>query len=229
MKNILLSVIVLSILTVLSFIMSPVTRPYSTKSENNALVQSDIPTNTPTPIPTEIDNHDIVVKTIRMACEIETQAAATFDMTDFPKVFVNDPRFPVGPQILEYLRDVTDNPSLEQAGYLDHMLTYFGRWRDGALHLEAIWEKMEAEGRDEMTAEEMASLVDEKGRIVAPRARLEDWGEIDCTPNILSMEISKDIATIVINDGPTTSEMYLVKSDDGQWYIAGRKVLRIHP
>jgi len=192
----------------------------------------DVPAITLSPIPVETEttsDAELITQTLVKACEVRTNAAATFDVSEFPKVFVNDPRFPVSPKILQFIRDVTDNPSLEEAGYLDHMLTYYTWWRDGALRLEAIWDKMKAEGRDEMTAEERASLTDSSGRMAGPRAHLEDWANIDCTPGILSMDIDGDVATVIVDDASTTSEMHLVKSQDGQWYIAGRTVLRIHP
>ncbi len=234
MKNYTFSILIL-LLTALGSVayLATTQSSISVESTNNVQGQTDVPTTTQSPLYDEtptVSESDLVVQALKKACEIETHAAATFDMTGFPKVFVNDSRFPVSPKTLDFVRDVTNNPALEQAGYLDHMLAYFGWWRDGALRLEAIWEKMKAEGRDEMTADERDSLMDESGRIAPARASLEyRTHTTDCVPAILSIEFSKDIATVVVNDGPTTSEMYLVKMDDGQWYIAGRKVLQIHP
>ena len=66
-----------------------------------------------------------VMKTIEKAYDIEAEAAYTFDIKKFPTVFINDPRFPVSPGTLEIIKDLTDNPSLESAGWLDYKVAFY--------------------------------------------------------------------------------------------------------
>lgn len=44
----------------------------------------------------------------------------------------------------------------------------------------------------------------------------------------LSVSVDEDVATVVLNDGPWTLEMYLVLVDK-KWYVAGTKGLVFHP
>jgi hypothetical protein len=164
-----------------------------------------------------------IIKTVERAYKIEAQAALTFDFSDFPTVFINDPRFPMGPYTLETIRDLTHNPSLETAGYLDYKLAYYTWSRDEILHLEALQEKAKKENRN-LTEEELQSLRDSKGR--TPPARAE--GPLKLIPlNFMSLEINGDIATAILDDGPTVTKITLVLVD-GQWYIADASVLIVN-
>ena len=165
-----------------------------------------------------------VMKTIEKAYDIAAEAAHTFDLSKFPTVFINDPRFPVSPGTLETVRELTNNPSLESAGVLDYKVAYNSWVRDAILHSEALHAKAKAENRA-LSAEERKSLVDSKGRM-AP-ARVE--GPIKkATLTFFSVEITDDIATAVLDDGPMTVQLTLVLVDK-KWYIAAYKGLAVHP
>ena len=165
-----------------------------------------------------------VMKTIEKAYDIEAEAAHTFDLSKFPTVFINDPRFPVSPGTLETVRELTNNPSLESAGLLDYKVAYDSWVRDAILHSEALHAKAKAENRA-LSAEERKSLVDSYGRM-AP-ARVE--GPIKKpTLTFFSIEINDDIATAVLDDGPMTVQLTLVLVDK-KWYIAAYKGLAVHP
>lgn len=199
----------------------------------NATVQ---PTNMPDapgseniPVPIEPDDTDIIVQTIKKSFEVELNAAITFDMTEFPTVFINDPRFPVGEGTLQFIRDVTQNSSLENAGYLDYKLAYYTWRREGALRLEAIQKKMQEEGRSKITEEE-ASLLIVAGRPAAPRLRLEyvDKATLEFSVKDLGIDFENGTATVVVDRGSSVSKMFLIKANE-HWYIAGIEILGVYP
>jgi hypothetical protein len=165
-----------------------------------------------------------IMKVIEKAYDIEAEAAYTFDLKKFPTVFINDPRFDVIPATVETIRELTQNPSLESAGYLDYKMAYYGWRRDAILHSEAIYERARRENRG-LTEEEKASLVDPQGRIAPAR---EETAVRTHPISFLSIEINDDIAIAIINTGATTSELTLVLVDK-KWYIAANKILSVRP
>lgn len=165
-----------------------------------------------------------IMDTIQSAYDIEVEAAYTFDLSKFPTVFINDPRFPLHPAVLETVRELTNNPTLKTAGWLDYKMAYRSWTRDSILHTEDVFAKAKAENR-ELTQEERESLTDSYGR-TAP-ARTEKPTR-NYSVKFISMKINKDIAFVIVNDGPTTSELTLVLVD-GQWYIAGLRGISVHP
>jgi len=172
-----------------------------------------------------VTDSEHIIRVIEKAYEIEAKAAQTFDTTEFATVFTNDPRGGrLGESTIEFMRDVTNNPSLKTAGYLDYKVAYYTWWRDGALRLESLQRQAALEGRS-LTEEEMSSLVDAKGRVAMPRAQDSSW---DISLEFISILINDDIATVIFDDGPRTNKMTLVKID-GEWYIAGNEILAVHP
>lgn len=164
-----------------------------------------------------------ITKTIERAYRIEAEAALTFDTTAFPTVFINDPRFPSDAPMLEVVRDMTHNSALEAAGHLDYKLAYYTWCRDGVLQLEELQKKATVENR-ELTKAELQSLRDSKGRTAPARAE----GPIKLLPlKFISIEVNEDVATVIVNDGPTITQITLVLVD-GQWYIAQSNVLIVN-
>jgi len=165
-----------------------------------------------------------VMKTVERAYDIEAEARYTFDLKKFPTVFINDHRFPVSSGTLNTVRELTNNPSLEFAGWLDYKLAYYSWVRDATTYSEAIYAKAKAENR-ELTDKEKKSLIDPNGRIAPARAKDSIRHQI---LKFLSVNINNDIATVILDDGPTTIELTLVLVDN-QWYVAGIKGVSIHP
>ena len=88
-----------------------------------------------------------VIKAVERSYDIEAEAAYTLDTTKFSDVFINDYRFPVGASTLETVQELTNNPSLELAGYLDYKLAYYS-WKINATNsAEKIKEKASKENR----------------------------------------------------------------------------------
>lgn len=95
---------------------------------------------------------------------------------------------------------------------------------DATINAEKTKEKAKSENRD-LTPEEKRSLVDQNGRIAPARSQ----SPIRSLPlTFLSVEVNDDIATVVVNDGPRTIELFLVLVDK-KWYIAGTKGVAFHP
>jgi hypothetical protein len=165
-----------------------------------------------------------IMKTINKAYDIEAEAAYTFDLSKFFTVFINDARFPVTPGTLETVRQLTNNPSLESAGWLDYKLAFYSWRKNSILHSEAVHATAKAENRD-LTDKEKKSLIDPYGRIAPAR---EENPIRKTSITFLSVEVNEDIATAVLDDGPATVQLTLVLLDK-KWYIAAYKGLSIHP
>jgi hypothetical protein len=165
-----------------------------------------------------------IMRTVDKAYDIEAEAAYTFDLKKFPTVFINDPRFPVSPGTLKTIRQLTNNPSLESAGWLDYKIAYYS-WSSGAiLKGEELKKKAKSENRS-LTEEEKQSLTDPQGRTAPARPE----GSIRKNPVMfISMDINDDIAIVIVDDGPMTVRLTLV-SVDKQWYSTAYKGLSVHP
>lgn len=166
-----------------------------------------------------------ILDVIKRSYEIEAKAGRIFDTTLFDKVFINDYRGgELSPSTVDFIINVTGDVSKVNYGYLDYKLAYYSWWNSGAVKYEEIKAKADKEERS-LTREEMASLVDKKGRIAVPRLKG------DYVPNqltFISMDIQEDTATVVFDDGPRTNQMIMVKVDN-KWYVAGNKILLVHP
>ena len=165
-----------------------------------------------------------VIQAVERSYDIEAEAGYTFDITKFSDVFINDPRFPVSTGTLETVRELTNNPSLESAGYLDYKVAYYSWIINAITHTEKVKEKAKKEDRA-LTEEERKSLVDPRGRM-APARSESPTRTLPLT--FFSVEINGDIATVVLDDGPRTIKLSLVMVDK-KWYIAGYKGLVMHP
>ncbi len=69
-----------------------------------------------------------IIQTVEKAYDIEAEAIYKLDASKFPEVFANDPRYPLSPEKLQIIRNATNNPGLEFAGYLDYKLAYNNQW-----------------------------------------------------------------------------------------------------
>jgi hypothetical protein len=162
----------------------------------------------------------IIEEAIRNAFEIEHEADITLNDEKFPEVFINDPRFLMDSHTLETVRRLTDNPTLESAGYLDYKLAYYGWLINETKARENIKNKAKSEKR-ELTKEERAILTDND----APAHTKE--GDYRSPLYIHSIDVKDDIAIAVIESGWMNAELTLVLVD-GKWYIADCKGLAIN-
>ena len=197
-----------------------------------AYIEHPFSTNVPTNGPGFILSNDIpnthvvkeIIDTIERAYDIEVEAAYTFDLSKFPTVFINAPRFPVSPGTLETVRQLTLNPALESAGWLDYKMAFYSWRRDSTLFSEAVQVKAKAENRD-LTEEERKSLRDPWGRTAPARSESPIRS---IAINYLTIEINNDTATVTLRRGIYHSELKLVLVD-GRWYFAKERFLSVSP
>lgn len=189
------------------------------------LPTTTIPANDESRTPSD---EDLLVQTLEKACTIGEQAQWTFNTEEYSKVFINDARYPLSSNTLDYVRDIKNDPSIAGIGYLDFKIAQIFRHQECSLKWKNISEEMQVENREQMTDEEKASLFTSGGRMCPAPTDPSLKGNVPCIYAIQSMKIEEDTATVVASIGATTDEWYFVKKD-GQWYIAGRKVLIKHP
>jgi hypothetical protein len=165
-----------------------------------------------------------IIRAIEKAYDVEARAAYTFDFSKFPDVFINDPRYLMDPEWLEVVRELSHNPSLESAGWLDYKMAYQSSRRDVILHSEAVQAKAKAENR-ELTLEERKSLNDPLGQPAPARSQ----SPVRKTQvAYLSLEVNDDVAVVTLIRGAYYSEVTLVLIDKN-WYIAYERHLSISP
>jgi len=165
-----------------------------------------------------------IMQRIETVYDIEAEASYLFDITKFLDVFINDPRYVVNPDALEFIRTATDNPSLETAGYLDYKVAYYDWWKEGTLRFNALREKAIAENRNVTDDELNTFLASKWGKIPGQvKDPMRHW-KIKFT----SIKIDGDIATVILDFGARTKELILILVD-GQWYITGETGISLYP
>jgi hypothetical protein len=175
-------------------------------------------------IPQDTDAEQIK-EVIKKRYEIEAKAGRTFDTTLFDSVFINDARGgELSPSTVDFIVSVTDDAIKSNYGYLDYKLAYYSWWKSGATKFEELKAKADNEKRG-ITREELASLIDKKGRMAMPRLK---GNFVPNQLNFISVEIQGGQATVVFDDGPRTNQMVMIRVDN-KWYIAGNKFLSVHP
>ncbi len=168
---------------------------------------------------------DEIQKVIEASYVIEAKAGRDFDTSKLQDVFINDLRGgDLSQSTVEFVESVSPDNDKDSYGYLDYKLAYYSWWKKGALQMEALFTTVKNENR-KMTKEEMRSLFDQKGRLAMPRLK-----GVSVKKNISfdSIEVKGDTAVAVFDDGPRTNQMTLVKLEN-KWFIAGNKILSVHP
>jgi len=105
-----------------------------------------------------------VMNAVERAYDVQAEAKFNFDIKKFPDIFINDPRFPVSSATLKTIRELTNNPSVESAGYLDYKVAYYSWLIESTLHAEKVKEKAKQENRP-LTAEEKNHLLIRMGAL----------------------------------------------------------------
>jgi hypothetical protein len=177
---------------------------------------------------TPVADEKLLVQTLERACTIEEEAQWTFNTEEYSTVFINDARYTLPPNILSYVRDIKNEPSISEIGFLDFKIAQIFWQQECTQKWKTISGVMQAENRDQMTNDEKASLFTSGGRMCPAPTAPELKGNVPCTYAIQSVSIEKDTAMVVASRGATTDAWYFVKKD-GQWYITGREVLLRHP
>jgi hypothetical protein len=168
---------------------------------------------------------ELIQEVVNKSYDVEAVAARTFDLSSFSSIFVNDQRGgELSSSTIDFIQSVSGVYSPKYFGYLDYKIAYYSWWKSGALKLEAIQTKALEEKRG-LTEDEIKSLIDDRGRMVMPRSQgVQTSTELQ----FVSIEIEGDKAIVIFDDRLRTNQMILVKIKD-QWYIAGNKILLVHP
>ena len=161
---------------------------------------------------------------INRAYELMAIAARTFDVSEFPTVFVDTPDYELSDRQQEAIDQVLGSKAVKSAGYLSAMQAYYLAWGEGAARLETALEKAEAEQR-QITADEMHEIVEASGGRVPTLARQDPISETKL--EFESIEIDGDKAIVRYDDGAALQEAELVKIN-GQWYITGIRPIWVH-
>jgi hypothetical protein len=152
-----------------------------------------------------------IIKTVQKSEEIYMRALITSDPSEFPTVFINDPRFPVSPGTLETIKRLSNQPSLQSAGWLDYKLAYFSfQIKEGSFVAAAYLHTPEA------------------SQTASPEFVWCDFSSSRPELNILSMKIDNDITTVKIHEGATVYELTLVLIDN-HWFIASYYGISVSP
>lgn len=158
-------------------------------------------------------------------------AGRTFDTSQFPSVFADDPDVPLTRDQRERLQEWLGTIP-KGAGYLTYVTACYTNREKGALLLEELMAKVRAEGRDSPTRDEWMEIVNESGgRPPAPRNQPsisveEAQKELKSRMRYDLIDIKGDKATVIFDTGITLNKMILVKRD-GKWYVAGEERLAV--
>jgi hypothetical protein len=166
-----------------------------------------------------------IIRAIEKAYDVEARAAYTFDFSKFPDVFINDSRFLLDYERLENAREMSRNPALESAGWLDYKMAQYSWKRDTILLSEAVHAKAKAENRA-LTPDERKSLEEPWGGRLVPARVKSPVGTAKAA--YFSLEIIKDVAVVRLKRGAYYSEVTLVLVDK-KWYVAYVEHLSVSP
>ncbi len=148
-----------------------------------------------------------IIRTVQKSEEIYSEALRTSDPSKFPTVFINDPRFPVSAGTLETVSRLTNNPSLQSAGWLDYKLAYYSFQINEGSYLQVEL-------------------------LHTPESPTLPPDFVWCSPpsalNFLSMNIDGDIAVVKIHEVGRVYELTLVLVNN-QWFIAAYHGISVSP
>jgi len=168
-------------------------------------------------IPDTPEGQEIIYQ-IEKAFDIES--GCSFDYSIFPSVYINDQRYPLDSEKLEFVRKITENPSLESGGYLDYKIAYHPWWLEGKRQWEEIYNRAKAENREVSEEERQTFLASKWGTYPGGSCfRKRPW-----EGRYVSIHVVEDIATVVLGVGNRAKELILVLVNE-HWLIAQEKDL----
>jgi len=177
--------------------------------------------------------------TILRAYELYEIAGRTYDVSEFPEVFADDPRAPPTTDQRQRLEEWF-GPVPEDAGYLTYVTGCYTMVAQSDRLFEEAWAKARAEGRDHLlpqdylTPEEWGEIQESNRPIpppppAPPRPSVSVEEVVDSirqNTRFDSLVIEDDKAIVLFDDGAVLNEATLVRSA-GKWYIAGVKRLAV--
>ena len=173
----------------------------------------------------QTEDGELIQDVLNNSYVIESLSAKTFDLSSYTTIFVNDQRGgELSPSTIEFVRSISGDYTSESFGYLDYKIAYYTWWETGALKIETLQARADLENR-ELTEDELKTLIDDQGRIAMPRSQSSD---ASIPLRFISITIEGDKGIVTYDDGLRINQAILVKID-GDWYIAGNKILSLHP
>jgi hypothetical protein len=154
-----------------------------------ALMEPNIP---------EGDETKGIITALERAYEITAKAGHDFNTSNLSSAFVNDSRFTLNPEKLEFTQHFTNNSTLASPGLLDYKLAFYHWWS----------EYLDNYNNSEWTNKWGHAWDAEK------------TPEQDYPLRIVSIEIHEEFSIAYLYDGRNLVELYLVKIDE-KWYVAG--------
>ena len=94
----------------------------------------------------------------RLSLAVIGSAAQTYDVSDFPTVFIDTPDYRLTPKQQEGVAAILGTEASQKAGYLTAMQAHYISLGQGANLLQAALEQAKTEGR-ELSAEEFQSII----------------------------------------------------------------------
>jgi hypothetical protein len=150
--------------------------------------------------------------------DVTGEAAGTFDLAQFPTLFINDPTVTLNSSQMAFMARV----GATSTGLLSYELAFFTDWKQGAEKLEQLQTQLKAENRA-MNAADLKSISGSNGS-PAPR-RQEPMHKTNLSFHSFTIDGSR---AIVEYESPSvTQKMFVVKTKDG-WRIAGKHVIWAH-
>jgi hypothetical protein len=159
---------------------------------------------------------------IDRAYDLDGLAARTFDVSQFPTVYANDPSVQVNGVQAGVVAKARGVQAAAAAGYLDYKLAFYGRWQAGAEQLEQLQAAARAQGR-QMTAAELRSVAVD-GQPPPPR-RTDPMYKTGLRFDNFTIDGSR--AEVVFDDGAVLQRAFLLKTATG-WKIVGQRPIKIH-
>jgi hypothetical protein len=168
-----------------------------------------------TPDPTDIADIKTLVDNYY---DTTGEAAGTFDLSQFPTIFIDDPSITLNSNQMAFMARV----GATGTGLLSYELAFFTDWKQGAERLEQLQTQLKAENRA-MTAADLKSISGSDG---APAPRRQEPMHKTML-NFHSFIIDGPRAIVEYESPSVTQKMFLVKIKDG-WRIAGLQTLEVH-
>jgi hypothetical protein len=150
---------------------------------------------------------------------ITGEAATTFDLSQFPSLFIDDPIVALDADQAAYMARV----GAKGQGFLSYELAYFGDWKQGAEKQERLQATAKAENRV-LTKDEYNSLMGPNG--LPPSRNQQPVYKISIT-DYFYFTVDGSQALVKFDDGAVTLGMFFIKTKDG-WRIAGKHVIWAH-
>ncbi len=175
-------------------------------------------------IPDTPDTRQIMA-VIDRAYQIMTHASRTFDVSEFPSVFIDTEDYKLKDQQKQAVAYIfgADIANAENTGYLTAMQAQYISMGQGAELLRVALDKAKAENRNLTTDEFQEVVISNHGQMPASGVT------IDIKTNLVfqSIDITVDRAIVRYDDGAALQDAILVRKA-GQWLIASIIPIWIH-